>query len=98
MFCEHDNPTLFKPIFDALLSKDYFFVLADLEAFDQAIKQASQVYKKKDAWFKKAIYNVARIGYFSSDRSVMEYAKNIWHVKPIEDKKADAEYELAQSA
>lgn len=98
MFCEQDNPTLFKPIFDALLSNDYFFVLADLVAFNQAMKQASEIYKKKDAWVKKAIYNVARIGYFSSDRSVTEYAKNIWHIKPVDDKKADLEYEMAQSA
>jgi starch phosphorylase len=98
MFCEQDNPTLFKPIFDALLSNDYFFVLADLEAFNQAMKQASEIYKKKDAWVKKAIYNVARIGYFPSDRSVTEYAKNIWHIKPVDDKKADLEYEMAQSA
>ena len=41
-------------------------------------------YQNKDAWAKKALLNVARIGYFSSDRSVMEYADHIWHVRPVE--------------
>lgn len=98
MFCEHDNPTLFKPIFDSLLNKDYFFVLADLEAFNQAMKAASIAYTKQEDWAKKAIYNVARIGYFSSDRSVMEYAKNIWHVKPVDGKPIETEYDIPQSA
>lgn len=98
MFCEHDNPTLFKPIFDSLLNKDYFFVLADLEAFNQAMKTASLAYTTQTDWAKKAIYNVARIGYFSSDRSVLEYAKNIWHVKPIDGKSVETDYDMAQSA
>ena len=98
MFCEHDNPTLFKPIFDSLLNKDYFFVLADLEAFNQSMKTASLAYTQQTDWAKKAIYNVARIGYFSSDRSVLEYAKNIWHVKPIDGKSAETDYDMAQSA
>ena len=85
MFCEKDHLLLFKPIFDTLLNSDYFFVLADLEDFNRAMKEAEKDYKNKRAWAKKAILNVARIGYFSSDRSVTEYAKNIWHVKPIEE-------------
>ena len=44
---------------------------------------AEEDYKNKELWAKKAILNVARIGYFSSDRSVMEYAEKIWHVKPV---------------
>lgn len=80
MFCEKENPTLFKPIFDELVNRDYFFVLADLEAFNSAMKQAEKTYLDQESWVKKAIYNVAKIGYFSSDRAVMEYAKNIWHI------------------
>ena len=80
MFCEKDIPTLFKPIFDELLNRDYFFVLADLEAFDKAMKNAERAYLKQNEWAKKAIYNVAKVGYFSSDRAVIEYAKKIWHV------------------
>ena len=41
-------------------------------------------YTNRDKWNQMAIHNVARIGYFSSDRAVMDYAKNIWHIKPVD--------------
>lgn len=85
MFADRNYPQMFKPIFDSLLNNDYYFVLADLEAFNEGLKQAENDYKNQSVWAKKAILNVARIGHFSSDRSVMEYAKKIWHVKPVED-------------
>ena len=79
MFCEKDYVLLFKPIFEELLNRDYFFVLADLEAFDKTIKQAADDFQDKEKWAKKAIANVANIGKFSSDRAVLEYDKYIWH-------------------
>ena len=85
IFCEKDMPSLFKPIFDELLNRDYFFVLADLEAFNNAMKEAEKEYLNKEEWAKKTIYNVARVGYFSSDRSVREYAEKIWHVESVDD-------------
>ena len=87
LFCEKDSPTLFKPIFDELLNRDYFFVLADLEAFNKAMKEAEKAYNDKQDWAKKAIYNVARVGYFSSDRAISEYAKKIWHISAPSKKK-----------
>ena len=84
IFCPKDHPLLFKPIYDNLLSNDFFFVLADLEDFNNTIHKAQKEYLKKETWFKKAILNVARIGFFSSDRAVMEYAKKIWHIKPVD--------------
>lgn len=83
MFADANYPQQFRPLFDSLLNNDYYFILADLESFNRAIHQAEKDYENKALWYKKAIYNVARIGYFSSDRSVMEYAENIWHVKPV---------------
>lgn len=83
MFADANYPQQFTPIFDTLLNSDYYFVLADLEDFNNTVHQAEKDYKDKDLWAKKALLNVARIGYFSSDRSVMEYAKNIWNVKPV---------------
>lgn len=83
IFCEKDYPQLFRPIFDSLLNSDYYFILADLEAFNNAVHQAEKDYTDKEKWAKKAIINVARIGNFSSDRSVMDYAENIWHVAPV---------------
>ena len=98
LFCEKDAPSLFKPIFDELLNRDYFFVLADLEAYNEAMKEAERAYLKKEEWAKKAIYNVARIGYFSSDRAVKEYAEKIWHINSIDaDSYAESEDE-AKSA
>ena len=95
MFCEKDIPTLFKPIYDELLNRDFFFVLADLEAFDNAMKQAERAYMKQEEWAKMAIYNVAKMGYFSSDRAVMEYAQKIWHIEvPKDSLSADYEEEM----
>lgn len=85
MFCEKDYPQLFRPIFDTLLGSDYYFILADIEAFNNAVHQAEHDYNNKEKWAKKALVNVARIGNFSSDRAVMEYADRIWHIKPVED-------------
>ncbi len=81
MFCEKDYVLLFKPIFEELVNRDYFFVLADLQAFDQKMEEVEKDFLNKDVWAKKALLNVARIGKFTSDRAVMEYAKNIWHIK-----------------
>ncbi len=82
MFCEKDYVLLFKVIYEELLSRDYYFVLADLEAFNNAMKEAEKDYVDKNKWAMKAIYNVARIGKFSSDRAILDYAKDIWNIKP----------------
>ena len=87
LFCEKDSPTLFKPIFDEMLNRDYFFVLADLEAFNNAMREAEKAYNNKQEWAKKAIYNVAKVGYFSSDRAISEYAKKIWNISAPKKKK-----------
>lgn len=84
MFADKNYPQQFQPIFDSLLNNDYYFILADLEDFNQTLQQAAKDFQDKNAWAKKALMNVARIGYFSSDRSVMEYADHIWHIKPVE--------------
>ncbi len=81
MFCEKDYVLLFKPIFEELVNRDYYFVLADLEAFDKKMEEAEEDFNKKEVWNKKAALNVARIGKFSSDRSVQEYADKIWKIK-----------------
>lgn len=84
MFCEKDYVLLFKIIYEELLSRDYYMVLADLEDFGKALHQAEADYLNRGKWAKAVILNVARIGRFSSDRAVMDYAKNIWHVKPVD--------------
>ena len=62
-------------------------VLADFEAYAEIQKEVEKVYKKPEVWFKKAIHNTARMGKFSSDRTISEYADEIWkagRVKYIE--------------
>ena len=83
IFCERDYVLLFKVIYEELMNHDYFMVMADLEAFTDAIHQAEKDFQNRDKWARKAILNVARIGAFSSDRAVMEYASNIWHVSAV---------------
>lgn len=84
MFCEKDYVLLFKVIYEELLNRDYYYILADLEDFTKSMKEAETDYLDQNKWAKKAILNVARIGNFSSDRSVLDYAKNIWHLDPVE--------------
>ena len=81
MFCEKDFVLLFKPIFEELVNRDYFFVLADLEAFDKKMAEAEKDYLKPEVWAQKALLNVARIGKFTSDRAIMEYADKIWNIR-----------------
>jgi starch phosphorylase len=81
MFCAKE-PSLFRWIFDALMnSQEEYIHLADLESYIEAQKKAEACFKDIDTWVKKAILNVARIGKFSSDRTISDYAKEIWDVK-----------------
>ena len=72
----------FKPILDELLGRDRFFNCADFEAFQEAQDRASADYGT-EAWTRKSILNVASMGIFSSDRTVREYADDIWKVNPV---------------
>jgi starch phosphorylase len=80
-FCP-DEPGLFRWIMDELLDRgDRYFHLADLSSYIEASHSAEQDYKDPASWTAKAILNVARTGFFSSDRTVNEYASEIWHIK-----------------
>jgi starch phosphorylase len=61
---------------------EQYFHLADLESYLQAHDRVAQLYRDGQAWATKAIYNVARIGKFSSDRTIREYARDIWSIHP----------------
>lgn len=83
LFCPQE-PDLFKWIFDTLVEgKDQYFHLADLNSYLEAQDRTGKDFLKKNVWARRAILNVARIGRFSSDRSIREYAKNIWNVEPV---------------
>ncbi|HSO42454.1 MAG TPA: glycogen/starch/alpha-glucan phosphorylase [Rhodospirillales bacterium] len=79
------EPGIFRPIIDYLLNQgDYYMNLADLRSFIEAQERMQALYRDPDAWTKKAIFNIARTGKFSSDRTIREYATDIWRVSPVE--------------
>ncbi len=79
-----EEPNLFQPIIDALLHNgDYFMVCADYDAYVKKQEEVSALYRDEDEWNRKAILNVANMGKFSSDRTIMDYAEEIWQVKPV---------------
>ncbi len=77
------DPGLFKPLLDSLLYHDPYMVLADYQSYIDAQDEVDRVYRDRKRWTRMSILNVARIGRFSSDRSVREYAEKIWNVKPV---------------
>jgi starch phosphorylase len=82
-----DAPHRFHPIFDALTGYgDRFLLLADYESYIACQERVDALYRDPEEWSKRAILNVAGMGKFSSDRTIREYAENIWGVKPIEGK------------
>jgi starch phosphorylase len=78
----NSDTELFNPIIDALLHKgDYFLVLADYEAYINKQAEVDELYRNQTEWNKIALKNTARVGKFSSDRTIREYAEEIWDVK-----------------
>jgi len=80
-FCPGE-PGLFRPIYESLLhGGDEYFHLADLPSYIKAQREAGAEYRDPDLWARKAILNVARTGKFSSDRTIREYARDIWGIR-----------------
>jgi starch phosphorylase len=77
---DHD---VFRPLVDNLRYSDPFMVLADYAAYMECQAKVSAAYADSDSWARKSILNVARLGWFSSDRSIKEYCDLIWKVKPV---------------
>jgi starch phosphorylase len=71
--------TDFELIYDSLLvQNDEFFVLKDLSSYIKAQEKVGEAFINRDSWYKKSIINIARSGYFSSDRTIKEYSEDIW--------------------
>jgi glycogen phosphorylase len=75
--------SLFRPLLDRLLNEDPFMVLADYQAYADCQEQVTDLWRDQRTWTRKAILNVARMGKFSSDRSIREYCEHVWRVEPV---------------
>jgi starch phosphorylase len=86
IFSDHfsgNEPGIFAPLRETLLTRgDYYMHLADLASYLEADGRLGALYAEPDAWTRTTILNVAASGKFSSDRTIAEYAADIWHVKP----------------
>jgi starch phosphorylase len=82
-FFNMGQPDLFKPIHDSLYYDDVYMLLADYQSYADTQLQVSNDFKDTLSWTRKSILNVSRIGKFSSDRTIKEYAKEIWNVDKV---------------
>jgi starch phosphorylase len=73
---------LFQPLVESLLDRDDYMVLADYQAYVDCQTQVSEVYRDATRWTRMSILNAARVGRFSSDRSVRDYCRDIWNITP----------------
>jgi len=79
------EPGIFRPIVANLLEHgDFYMNLADLRSFIEMQGKVEAVYRDQKSWSEKAVLNIARSGKFSSDRTIAEYATEVWHVKPVD--------------
>ena len=84
-----ENPRMFQEIYHGLLfgegggMADPYFVLADLPGYITARERAYADYRNRDKWVAMAVRNVAKSGFFASDRTIEEYNDKIWRLKPL---------------
>lgn len=88
-FYSKDNPELFREIYNSLLERnggeraDQYFILKDFRSYEEAQKKVEKAYRNEAGWAKSAILNTAKCGKFSSDRTIEEYAQEIWHLEKV---------------
>jgi starch phosphorylase len=75
-----DDPERYRELMDGLYQHDWFMVAADFDAYAAAQRHVDTVWRNSPDWYVRAIRNVARVGWFSSDRTIRQYAKEIWNV------------------
>ena len=84
-----EDPDLFRPLYDSLLNKhgndraDRYFILADFESYAAAQRDVETAYNDPKRWARMAMMNVANVGKFSSDRTIEEYATQIWGLEKV---------------
>jgi starch phosphorylase len=83
-FCGGDRQ-VFQPLVSALLDRDEYLLLADYRPYVECQAEVDRAFRDHARWTRMSILNVARIGYFSSDRAIREYCRDIWNVTPAAD-------------
>jgi starch phosphorylase len=91
-FSEGDR-SLFRPIVDSILERDDYMVCADFASYLDCQEQVERAYRDREGWTRMSILNVSRMGKFSSDRTIAEYCREIWHVEPPEENDENDENE-----
>ncbi len=79
----NQDTNLFHPLLDTLYQRDEYLLCADYRSYIDCQEQVNHAYQNTTQWTKMSILNVARMGKFSSDRSINDYAKDIWEVRPV---------------
>ncbi|HEV8543977.1 MAG TPA: glycogen/starch/alpha-glucan phosphorylase, partial [Verrucomicrobiae bacterium] len=91
-FFSPGQPDLFRPLVDSLLGYDTYMLLADYRAYVDCQDRVAALYEDQDAWARMSILNTARMGYFSSDRTIREYCQEIWNVESVLPDEPDAAF------
>ena len=82
-FFSVEDPNRYRGLVDNLLHSDHFLVLADYHSYIDQQHNVDLLYKDQDEWTRKAILNVAGMGFFSGDRAIHEYAKKVWNIEQV---------------
>ncbi|WP_018651737.1 glycogen/starch/alpha-glucan phosphorylase [Actinobacillus capsulatus] len=88
-----DDPYRYQDLI--LNSGDYYQACADFRSYVEAQERVAVAYRNRKAWTRSAIINIANMGYFSSDRSVLDYARDIWHIEPMDEVQLKENTDLA---
>ena len=79
-----------------LSSGDYYQACADFRSYIDTQEKVAEYFRNKKAWTRSAIINIANMGYFSSDRSVLDYAKDIWKIEPMNETQLSSQPKVAE--
>ena len=82
-FFEPEHPDVFKPLVQSLLEQDTYMLLADFQSYADCQERVGKAFLDPDQWTRMEILNIAKMGKFSSDRSISEYAENIWKIRGV---------------
>jgi glycogen phosphorylase len=77
------NGDVYRPVVDALIGTDRYFLCADFASYVETQDRAAKMWQSREEWTRMSILNVARSGWFSADRTVLEYAREVWNVDPV---------------